>query len=169
MNMAAGIAASSGRTRQYVTIRLGGQLFGLPIERAQDVFIPDNFSPVPLARREISGVLNLRGRILTAIDLSRVLDVPAVNQNNAERPVVCVVGANESYGFLTDSVGEVIALDADQIEANPVNMDPGWARVSAGTCRLETELLVILNVDALIESMVCNETAELRHEMEQSR
>ena len=169
MSAPATAAVASGPTRQYVTIRLGGQLFGLPIDRAQDVFIPDNFSPVPLARSEISGVLNLRGRILTAIDLSRVLDVPAVNQNNAERPVVCVVGANESYGFLTDSVGEVIALDAEAIEPNPVNMDPGWARVSAGTCRLETELLVILDVDALIEGLVLNDTTETRREMEQSR
>lgn len=152
-------ASSAAKSRQYVTIRLGGQLFGLPIDRVQDVFIPDNFSFVPLARSEIAGVLNLRGRILTAIDLSRILGVAAVNENNAERPAVSVIYANESYGLLTDSVGEVITLDGQSFEANPVNLDEEWGRVSVGTCQLETELMVILDVDALIEGLLGREAA----------
>lgn len=144
---------------QYVTIRLGGQMFGLPIDRVQDVFIPDNFSFVPLARGEIAGVLNLRGRILTVIDLSKVLDVTAVNQTNAERPAVSVMHANESYGFLTDTVGEVVTLSSDALEANPVNLEAEWAVYSVGTFRLETELMVILDVDALIEGLLSRDAA----------
>lgn len=139
---------------RFVTIRLAGQLFGLPIARVEDVFVPDNFSYVPLAPNEIAGVLNLRGRILTAIDLSRVLGVPAVNQTNRERPAVCVTHANESYGLLTDIVGEVVAIAPGGVEPNPVNLDPAWARISLGTCRLEAELMVVLNVDAVIESLL---------------
>lgn len=141
------------RGQQYVTIRLSGQLFGLPIDRVQDVFMPDNFTFVPLARSEIAGVLNLRGRILTAIDLSQVLDVTAVNETNAERPAVSVIHANESYGFLTDTIGEVVTLSEDELEPNPVNIDAEWARVSLGTYQLEKELLVILDVDALIDGL----------------
>ena len=147
------------RGRQFVTIRLGGQLFGLPIDRVQDVFMPDNFTFVPLAESEIAGVLNLRGRILTAIDLSRVLDVTAVNETNSERPAVSVSYANESYGLLTDIVGEVVTLAEDGLEPNPVNLDPGWVRVSTGTYRLESELLVILDVDALIERLLNRDAA----------
>ena len=55
---------------EYVTAMVGGQLFGLPIRRVQDVFIPDRLTRVPLAPPEIAGVLNLRGRIVTLIDLS---------------------------------------------------------------------------------------------------
>ncbi len=148
-----------GRGQQYVTIRLNGQLFGLPIDRVQDVFMPDNFSFVPLARPEIAGVLNLRGRILTAIDLSVLLGVKAVNENNAERPAVSVVHANESYGLLTDIIGEVITLAEGELQANPVNLDPQWARVSIGTCRLESELMVVLDVDALIEGLLGKDAA----------
>lgn len=147
------------RGQRFVTVRLGGQLFGLPIARVEDVFIPDNFSKVPLARAQIAGVLNLRGRILTAIDLSRVLDVPAVNDNNGERPALCVTHANESYGLLTDIVGEVVMIEPDGLEPNPVNLDPLWARVSLGTCRLEAELMVVLNVDALIEALLGRDAA----------
>lgn len=148
-----------GRGQQFVTIRLSGQLFGLPIDRVQDVFMPDNFTFVPLARNQIAGVLNLRGRILTAIDLSKVLNVPAVNETNAERPAVSVNHANESYGLLTDIVGEVVTLTDETAEPNPVNLDPEWARVSKGTYRLESELLVILDVDALIEGLLHRDAA----------
>lgn len=150
---------SRSRGRQYVTIRLSGQLFGLPIDRVQDVFMPDNFTFVPLARREIAGVLNLRGRVLTGIDLSHVLDVSAVNETNAERPVVSVIHANESYGFLTDTIGEVVTLNEAELEPNPVNIDAEWARVSLGTYRLEKELLVILDVDALIDGLLNRDAA----------
>jgi len=150
---------AGGRGRQFVTIRLGGQLFGLPIDRVQDVFIPDNFSFVPLARSEIAGVLNLRGRILTAIDLSRALGVEAVNQNNAERPAVSVNHANESYGLLTDTVGEVVTPGGEAFEPNPVNRDAEWARVSAGTCQLEAELMAILDIDRLIEGLLGRDAA----------
>lgn len=150
---------SEGRGRQFVTVRLSGQLFGLPIERVQDVFMPDNFTPVPLARSEIAGVLNLRGRILTAIDLSQVLDVTPINDTNAERPAVSVIYANESYGFLTDTIGEVVTLAEGELEPNPVNIDAEWARVSLGTYRLEKELLVILDVDALIDGLLNRDAA----------
>ena len=64
---------------EYVTATVGGQLFGLPISRVQDVFAPDRLTRVPLAPPEIAGLLNLRGRIVTAIDLRRRLglDAPA--------------------------------------------------------------------------------------------
>lgn len=150
---------NNGRGQQFVTIRLGGQLFGLPIDRVQDVFMPDNFTFVPLARSQIAGVLNLRGRILTAIDLSRVFDVGAVNEQNAERPAVSVIHANESYGLLTDTIGEVVSLSDDAMEPNPVNLDAEWARVSVGTYPLENELLVILDVDTLVEGLLNRDAA----------
>jgi len=159
MSIAEQNAGALARGRQFVTIRLGGQLFGLPIDRVQDVFMPDNFTFVPLAESEIAGVLNLRGRILTAIDLSGVLNVEAVNEKNSERPAVSVTHANESYGLLTDIIGEVVTLAEDGLEPNPVNLDPGWARVSIGTYRLETELLVVLDVDALIDGLLNRDAA----------
>ena len=149
----------ANRLQQYVTIRLAGQLFGLPIDKVQDVFMPDNFTFVPLAEQQIAGVLNLRGRILTAIDLSKVLKVKAVNETNIERPAISVIYANELYGLLVDIVGEVVTLESELLESNPVNFDEEWAKISVGTYRLEDELLVILDIDVLIEELLNKKAA----------
>ena len=57
-----------GAVAEYVTAVIGGQLFGLPISRVQDVFMPERLTRVPLASSEIAGVLNLRGRIVTVVE-----------------------------------------------------------------------------------------------------
>ena len=63
-----------GTVAEYVTAVIGGQLFGLPISRVQDVFMPERLTRVPLSSQEIAGVLNLRGRIVTVVDMRRRLD-----------------------------------------------------------------------------------------------
>ncbi len=147
-------AAFEGGGRQFVTIRLGNQMIGLPIEKVHDVFFPTNFTHVPLAREQIAGVLNLRGRIVTIIDLSRIMGLQAVNTQINERPAVGVNHANESYGLLTDTLGEVVTLPDHLFEANPVNLDPGWAQLTEGTYRLENELLVVLDIEALLDELL---------------
>ncbi len=145
--------------KQYVTIRLGNQMIGLPIEKVHDVFFPSNFTPVPLSMSQIAGVLNLRGRIVTIIDLSKIMGLTAVNEEIGERPAVGVNYANESYGLLTDTLGEVVTLRDDLFEANPVNMNPDWANLCLGTYRLEHELLVVLDIDALLDGLLKKDAA----------
>jgi purine-binding chemotaxis protein CheW len=135
---------------EYVTATVGGQLFGLPISRVQDVFMPDRLTRGPLAPGEIAGLLNLRGRIVTAIDMRRRLGLEA-RAGDAPRMAVGVEFKGESYGLLIDVIGEVLKLPADGREDNPVNLDPGLARVSAGVHRLEGKLLVILDVDRVLD------------------
>ena len=83
---------------EYVTAMIGGQLFGLPIVRVQDVFIPERLTRVPLAPPEIAGVLNLRGRIVTLIDLRRRFGLGqresgqaamAIESNRGRNPTAC--------------------------------------------------------------------------------
>jgi purine-binding chemotaxis protein CheW len=135
---------------EYVTASVGGQLFGLPISRVQDVFIPDRLTRVPLAPPEIAGLLNLRGRIVTAIDMRRRLGLAAAPEGEL-RLAVGIECKGESYGLLIDTIGEVLKLPADDREDNPVNLDARLARVSAGVHRLEGRLLVVLDVDRLLE------------------
>jgi purine-binding chemotaxis protein CheW len=136
--------------KEYVTATIGGQLFGLPILRVQDVFAPERVTRVPLAPPEIAGVLNLRGRIVTLIDLSRRL---GLDQGGQRGPVMAigVESRGESYGLLIDSIGEVLKLDEDAREANPLNLDPALARVSAGIYRLDGQLLMLLDVDRVLD------------------
>jgi purine-binding chemotaxis protein CheW len=135
---------------EYVTVMIGNQLFGLPISRVQDVFMPDRLTRVPLASPEIAGVLNLRGRIVTAIDMRRRLGLPP--RSDGRPPMaVGIELKGESYGLLIDTVGEVLKLADGTREPNPVNLDQHLARVSAGVHRLEGQLLVVLDVDRVLE------------------
>ena len=135
---------------EYVTVMIAGQLFGLPISRVQYVFIPDRLTRVPLASSEIAGVLNLRGRIVTAIDMRRRLGLPARSDGKPAMAVGIEV-KGESYGLLIDTVGEILKLSDSTREVNPVNLDARLARVSAGIQRLDGQLLVILDVDRVLD------------------
>ena len=137
---------------------MGGQLFGLPISRVQDVFAPDRLTRVPLAPPEIAGLLNLRGRIVTAIDLRRRFGLDAL-AGDAPRMAVGVEWKGESYGLLIDVIGEVLKLPTSDREDNPVNLDPGLARVSAGVHRLDGKLLVVLDVDRVLDIAPRSEAA----------
>jgi purine-binding chemotaxis protein CheW len=136
--------------QEYVTAIIGNQLFGLPILRVQDVFMPERVTRVPLAPAEIAGVLNMRGRIVTLIDLRRRLGLPPRTQAG-EVMAIGVESRGESYGLLIDAIGEVLKLDAAAREANPVNLDSELARVSAGIYRLDGQLLMVLDVDRVLD------------------
>jgi purine-binding chemotaxis protein CheW len=94
---------------EFVTVMIGNHLFGLPISRVQDVFVPDRLTRVPLAPPEVAGILNLRGRVVTAIDMRTRLDL---GTRQADQPVMAIgiELKGESYGLLVDSVGEVMQL-----------------------------------------------------------
>ena len=134
----------------YVTFTAAGQLFGLPIERVQDVFKPTRMTRVPLVGPEIAGVLNLRGRIVTAIHLSNRLDLQSCSDQRPPMAIGIESGA-ESFGLLVDAVGEVLKLPDGEREANPINLDRKLARVSAGVFRLDGQLLVVLDVDRVLD------------------
>ncbi len=141
---------SESAVTEYVTAFVGGQLFGLPISRVQDVFMPERLSRVPLASGDVAGILNLRGRIVTAIDMRYRLGLP-------ERDICSVpmaIGVDlrgESYGLLIDSIGEVIKIADHALELKPVNLDPRMANLSAGIHRLDDRLMVVLDVDRVLE------------------
>lgn len=135
---------------EYVTVKIGGQLFGLAIERVQDVFMPDAITEVPLSMPEVAGVLNLRGRIVTAIDMRKRLNLQPRSEGETQMAVGIEYHA-ESYGLIIDEVGEVLRLPQDSFETNPSNLDPRWAAISSGVQRLDGQLMVILDVDRLLD------------------
>jgi purine-binding chemotaxis protein CheW len=105
---------------------------------------------VPLSGAEIAGVLNLRGRIVTAIDLRIRLDLGA--REHGQVPMaIGIEFKGESFGLLVDAVGEVLKLSDNEREPNPINLDRNLGRVSAGIYRLDGQLLVILNIDRVLD------------------
>jgi purine-binding chemotaxis protein CheW len=144
------IDGAQGGITQYATAMIGGQLFGLPISRVQDVFMPERMTRVPLAPDDVAGVLNLRGRIVTAIDMRARLGLPK-NEDGKPPMAMGVDLRGESYGLLIDSIGEVLKLPDDGREVNPVNLDPRMAKMAEGVHRLEGQLMVVLDVDRVLE------------------
>ena len=137
-------------TEGYVAVVTGAQLFGLRLERVRDVFVPRGLSRVPLAPPEVAGLLNLRGRIVTAIDLRRRLGLPPREDGGA--PVaVGIEDRGELYGLIVDAVGDVLRFKRSSYEANPVNLDPRWTKLCAGVHRLEQGLMVVLDVDKVLD------------------
>ncbi|MFD1695724.1 chemotaxis protein CheW [Roseibium aestuarii] len=145
------VANTSGDTIQYVTVLIGGQLFGLPISQVHDVFVPESVTRVPLSAPEVAGVLNLRGRIVTAINMRRRLHLPPLKEG--QMMAVGIEYKQESYGLMIDSVGEVLNLPASSAEPNPSNLDKRWAEISGGVHRLDGRLMVILDVARLLGAM----------------
>ncbi len=134
----------------YVTFTTAGQLFGLPIAQVQDVFTLTNMTRVPLSGREIAGVLNLRGRIVTVIVLANRLrlDTPT---NGAARMVIGIEQGAESFGILVDRVGEVLSLvDADR-EPAPIKIDRELDAIATGVFRLDDKILVALDADRTLD------------------
>ena len=143
-------AMNDNHSSDYVTFATADQLFGLPIEQVQDVFKPQCITRVPLAGPEIAGVLNLRGRIVTAIDLRSRLDLPA-RKDAGDAMAIGVEARGESFGLLVDAVGEVLNLPDREREANPINLDRKLAGTAAGVYRLDGHLLVVLDIDRVLD------------------
>jgi purine-binding chemotaxis protein CheW len=135
----------------FVTIRLAGQLLGIPVLLVHDVLKPLNITRVPLSPKWVAGVLNLRGKIVTAIDLRNRLGLPPRATDGGPGMSVVVEHKGEPYSLLIDSVGEVLSLDETSFERNPVTLDQTWRDVSDGIYRLKDELMVVLDVKRLLD------------------
>jgi purine-binding chemotaxis protein CheW len=154
MLQAVGVRGMSGGadlvTDDFVTVVTGGQLFGLKLERVRDVFVPRRLSRVPLAPPEVAGLLNLRGRIVTAIDLRERLGLDS-RSDDIVPVAVGIEERGELYGLIVDKVGDVLRLAKSSYEPNPVNLDNRWAGVCSGVYRIEGNLMVVLDVDKVLE------------------
>jgi purine-binding chemotaxis protein CheW len=139
-----------GNTSEFVTVEIEHQLFGLPIEQVEDVFMPEAITEVPLSNPEVAGVLNLRGRIVTAIDMRRRLGLNA-RRSDGPPMAVGIEHNGESYGLIIDKVGEVLQLGSNTFEKNPANLDIRWSSISAGVHRLDGHLLVLLDVERVLD------------------
>lgn len=146
-------ADSEHRYEEYVTITIGDQWFGIPVLTVQDVLDTQKITRIPMAPAEVAGALNLRGRIVTAIDVRRRLGLPE-RPPGAHSMSVVVDHGSELYSLIVDSVGEVLGLSAADFERNPSTLDPVWQSISAGVHQLEGKLLLVLDVERLLDIQV---------------
>lgn len=135
-----------------VTMYVGDQLFGMPVLRVRDIIMPEHIFPVPLAPRQVAGSINLRGRIVTVVDMRSRLNMPP-QQNRKGNQTYCVTVDHhgELYGLLVDKIGDVMDLARDLYEDNPATLSASWREFSLGVFRLSKSLLVKLDIDRFLD------------------
>ena len=143
------IEENNGEQLEYVTMTIGGQWFGIPVLSVQDVLGPQQIAMIPLAPSEVAGSLNLRGRIVTAIDPRVRLGLPDREEGATVMSVV-VEHIGELYSLLIDQVGEVLKLPTSRFEQNPASLDQRWRDLSSGIYRLDDRLLIVIDIDRLL-------------------
>lgn len=142
-------APKSVTERRCFTIGLRGQTVGLPVECVKTIFYVDNLTAVPLAPREVAGLVNLRGRIVTALHLARCLWRDDVETGGAGL-AVGIEHNGEEYALLVDATDDVVAVDeADRI-GGPAHIDARLSKLIAGCYRRDGSFLTILDIDAVL-------------------
>ncbi len=138
------------KTEEFVTFTIAGQLFGIPVLQIQDVLSSYRITRIPLAPPEITGSLNLRGRVVTAIDVRLRLGLPP-RPADADSMSIVAENGGELYSLMVDSVGEVLALPHSAYERNPPTLDATFRTFANGIYRLDDQLLVVLDVNRLLD------------------
>lgn len=140
-------AVSDRNEEQLVTMTVDGQLFGLPILSVQDIVETHKITQVPRTPSAISGIMNLRGRIVTVINLRRILG--RIDESNS-RMGVTVEFKGDLYTILVDQIGEVRLLNRKDFEAAPATLDSKLRQLCTGIYRLDGELLAVLDVNQIL-------------------
>jgi purine-binding chemotaxis protein CheW len=132
--------------RQYATFFVDGMFFGVEVLKVQEVLRYQEMTRVPLAPEVVQGLINLRGQIVTAIDMRRRLRLaPRVAD---AQPMNMVVRSEEgAVSLLVDEIGDVIEVSESCYEAPPVNMSPAQRALVNGVYKLDGKLLLVLNTE----------------------
>lgn len=149
-NQTADLLRRDAGSEDFVSFTIDGQLFGIPVAKVQDVLSSQRTTPIPLAPPEIAGSLNLRGRVVTMIDMRLRLGLSPRDSSEAEMSIVVEHG-QELYSLMVDSVGEVLPLNSRRHERNPPTLDPKMREYADGIYRLDDTLLVVLDVKKLLD------------------
>ncbi len=137
-------------SQQLLTFHVADQLFGVPVLQVNDVLGPQKITHTPLSPKAVSGVMNLRGRIVTAIDVRTCL-AQARRTDGQNTMSVVVDYEGELFSLIIDSVGDVLSLNGETYEETPVTLESVWRNISSGIHKLDGKILVILDVKQLLK------------------
>ena len=136
-------------TRQFCTFEIDDHLLGVEVESVQEVIRHQEMTPVPLARPEISGLINLRGQIVTAMDLRRRLGFQDRTDDRLP-PNVVIRAADGPVSLLVDEIGDVLDVDDDSFERPPDTVSEAARALIAGTYKLDGRLLLVLDTERVV-------------------
>ncbi len=135
---------------QYLVLNIGPHYFAVNVQNIEDVIKSGKTTPVPLSKDNINGLLNLRGHIVTEINVAKTLNIDSQSKNEDCYTVVINI-KNEFYSLSFGGIGDVIKISPDDIHHLPETVQKEWHYVSKGVHRLSEHILVILDLNLLIE------------------
>jgi purine-binding chemotaxis protein CheW len=136
--------------RQYCSLTVGDLVLGIGVGEIQEVIKGSSITPVPLAHPAIRGLINLRGQIVTAIDLRRRLGLEPMDADR-EATVMVLGSADEAMALVVDSVGDVVEVDISSFETPPETLRGEARRMIEGAYKLERSLMLILDLFAVLD------------------
>lgn len=137
-------------SRHCFLVYVGDEPFGLPVECVQTIFRIEGLTPVPLGPREIVGLVNLRGKIVTAVSLRRRLQMPDAPQSKSML-AIGIEHRAENFALIVDDVGDVMILGPETRIALPPNLEHHRAKLTEATYRLENGILSLLDVGSVFD------------------
>ncbi|NPA25946.1 MAG: purine-binding chemotaxis protein CheW [Deltaproteobacteria bacterium] len=135
-------------TLQLCTFQLANALFGLDTMLVQEIIKVPDITKVYQAPAEILGIINLRGKIVTIIDLAIKLDLET-EMETENRRIIIVESHNEPFGLMVDQINDVIHINQDEIDTAPANVNIAQGRYITGVFRDEERLIAILNLEEI--------------------
>ena len=137
-------------TRTYCTFRIDGLLFGVPVSKVQEVLRSQPTTKVPLAPSSVHGLMNLRGQIISALNVREKLGL--VTDEDQESLNVVIRSDEGPISLLVDEIGDVIRVDENQFESVPDTIRGAQRELTLGAYKLQDELLLVLDADCVIAS-----------------
>ena len=149
---------------QFATFRVGDHLFGLDILGVREIIRVFNITAVPRAEPHIRGLINLRGQIVTILDLAVRLGHAPMPVKDSSHIVIlkhdaalqaaghAQGGSQDLLGLLVDAIGDVVEAEASLAEAPPANLSDAEERFLSGVLKTEAGLLVLLNLKELMST-----------------
>jgi purine-binding chemotaxis protein CheW len=133
-------------TQQFCTFFVDGIQFGIEVLKVQEVLKYQEMTPVPLAPRVVSGLINLRGQIVTALDLRTRMGLPG--RGEGALPMNVVIRAEDgAVSLLVDEIGDVLEAAHESFEEPPATLHPQARDLILGVYKMEQGLLLILDTD----------------------
>ena len=135
---------------QYCTFLLDGHLFGVDVASVQEVLKQQDVTPVPLAAPEVAGLINLRGQIVTTLDLRTRLGLPGRPPGSDSVSVVVRAADGAPVSLVVDRIGDVLHVDGAALESPPDTVPAEVRELVTGICKLENHLMLLLDTEKAI-------------------
>jgi len=135
--------------QQFCTFYVGDLFLGIEVERVQEVLRDCDITPIPTAPSSVRGLINLRGQIVTAIDLGVRFGI--ADRGGESSTVLVLDAGSELLSFVVDRAGDVVEVSDESFEKPPDTLKGEARRLIRGTYKLQKTLLLVLDVEHALE------------------